>query len=42
MLEEDPFRGALAGAIASPPEREQFVLSLYYDRAGSARDQRDS
>jgi RNA polymerase sigma factor for flagellar operon FliA len=31
LFEEDRFRGALAAAIAGLPEREQMVLSLYYD-----------
>jgi RNA polymerase sigma factor for flagellar operon FliA len=31
QLEEDEFRGALAAAIRGLPEREQLVLSLYYD-----------
>jgi RNA polymerase sigma factor for flagellar operon FliA len=31
LLSEDQFREALAEAIASLPERERLVLSLYYD-----------
>ena len=31
MLEEDQFREALARAVATLPERERLVLSLYYD-----------
>jgi RNA polymerase sigma factor for flagellar operon FliA len=31
LFEEDRFRDALAAAIAGLPEREQLVLSLYYD-----------
>jgi RNA polymerase sigma factor for flagellar operon FliA len=38
MLEEDQFREALAGAIASLPERERLVLSLYYDRELNLRE----
>jgi RNA polymerase sigma factor for flagellar operon FliA len=30
-LEDNGLRGALAEAIASLPEREQLVMSLYYD-----------
>jgi RNA polymerase sigma factor for flagellar operon FliA len=38
MLEEDQFREALADAIASLPERERLVLSLYYDRELNLRE----
>jgi RNA polymerase sigma factor for flagellar operon FliA len=38
MLEEDQFREALAEAIASLPERERLVLSLYYDRELNLRE----
>lgn len=38
MLEEDQFRQALAEAIASLPERERLVLSLYYDRELNLRE----
>jgi RNA polymerase sigma factor for flagellar operon FliA len=31
VLEEDQFRDALARAVATLPERERLVLSLYYD-----------
>lgn len=31
QIEEDEFRSALAAAIGALPEREQLVLSLYYD-----------
>jgi RNA polymerase sigma factor for flagellar operon FliA len=31
VLEEDQFREALARAVATLPERERLVLSLYYD-----------
>ena len=30
-LQNDMFRGELAAAIATLPEREQLVLALYYD-----------
>ena len=30
-INEEDFRVALAGAISSLPEREQMVVSLYYD-----------
>jgi len=32
MLEEDQFREAVAEAVATLPERERLVLSLYYDQ----------
>ena len=38
MLEEDQFREALAEAIASLPERERLVLSLYYDQELNLRE----
>lgn len=38
MLEEDQFREAMAGAIASLPERERLVLSLYYDQELNLRE----
>lgn len=38
MLEEDQFREALAQAIASLPERERLVLSLYYERELNLRE----
>ena len=38
MLEDDQFREALAGAIASLPERERLVPSLYYDRELDLRE----
>lgn len=37
-LEEDQFGGALAAAIAGLPEREQMVLSLYYDEELNLRE----
>ena len=37
-LENDDFRRALADAIASLPEREQLVLSLYYDEELNLRE----
>jgi RNA polymerase sigma factor for flagellar operon FliA len=38
MLEEDQFREALGQAIASLPERERLVLSLYYDQELNLRE----
>jgi RNA polymerase sigma factor for flagellar operon FliA len=38
MLEEDQFREAVAHAIASLPERERLVLSLYYDQELNLRE----
>ena len=38
MLEEDQFRDAVADAIASLPERERLVLSLYYDQELNLRE----
>ena len=38
MLEGDQFREALAEAIASLPERERLVLSLYYDQELNLRE----
>jgi RNA polymerase sigma factor for flagellar operon FliA len=38
MLEEDQFREAVAQAIASLPERERLVLSLYYDQELNLRE----
>lgn len=38
MLEEEQFREALAQAIASLPERERLVLSLYYDQELNLRE----
>jgi RNA polymerase sigma factor FliA len=38
MLEEDQFREALSGAIATLPERERLMLSLYYDRELNLRE----
>ena len=32
MLQEDEFRGALVEAIAQLPEREQLIMSLYYEQ----------
>jgi len=37
-MEEDGFRGALATAIDSLPEREKLVLSLYYDEEMNLRE----
>ena len=37
-LEEDQFRDALAEAIDTLPEREQLVLSLYYDEELNLRE----
>lgn len=37
-LEADQFREALAGAIGNLPEREQLVLSLYYDDEMNLRE----
>jgi len=37
-LEEDQFRDALAEAIETLPEREQLVLSLYYDEELNLRE----
>ncbi len=38
MLEGDQFREALAHAVASLPERERLVLSLYYDEELNLRE----
>jgi RNA polymerase sigma factor for flagellar operon FliA len=38
VLEEDQFREAVADAIASLPERERLVLSLYYDQELNLRE----
>ena len=38
MLEEDQFREAVAQAIATLPERERLVLSLYYDQELNLRE----
>lgn len=38
MLEGDQFREALARAVASLPERERLVLSLYYDEELNLRE----
>jgi RNA polymerase sigma factor for flagellar operon FliA len=38
VLEDDQFREALAKAIGSLPEREQLVLSLYYDEELNLRE----
>jgi RNA polymerase sigma factor for flagellar operon FliA len=38
MLEEDQFREALGQAIASLPERERLVLSLYYEQELNLRE----
>jgi RNA polymerase sigma factor for flagellar operon FliA len=38
MLEEDQFREALGAAIASLPERERLVLSLYYEQELNLRE----
>jgi RNA polymerase sigma factor for flagellar operon FliA len=38
MLEEDQFREAVGEAIASLPERERLVLSLYYDQELNLRE----
>ena len=38
MLEGDQFREAVADAIASLPERERLVLSLYYDQELNLRE----
>jgi RNA polymerase sigma factor for flagellar operon FliA len=38
MLEGDQFREAVAAAIASLPERERLVLSLYYDQELNLRE----
>ena len=37
-LEDDGFRGALAKAIETLPEREKLVLSLYYDEELNLRE----
>lgn len=37
-LEDDQFRDALAEAIETLPEREQLVLSLYYDEELNLRE----
>lgn len=37
-FEDDAFRAALAGAIADLPEREQLVLSLYYEQELNLRE----
>lgn len=38
MLEENQFREAVAQAMASLPERERLVLSLYYDQELNLRE----
>lgn len=38
LLEGEQFREALAGAVASLPERERLVLSLYYDEELNLRE----
>jgi RNA polymerase sigma factor for flagellar operon FliA len=38
LLEEDQFREAVGQAIASLPERERLVLSLYYDQELNLRE----
>jgi RNA polymerase sigma factor for flagellar operon FliA len=38
LLEEDEFRDAVADAVASLPERERLVLSLYYDQELNLRE----
>ena len=38
MLEGDQFREAVARAIATLPERERLVLSLYYDEELNLRE----
>ena len=38
MFEDSAFRGALAEAIAGLPEREQLVLSLYYEQELNLRE----
>jgi RNA polymerase sigma factor FliA len=38
MFESDAFRGALVGAIGDLPEREQLVLSLYYEQELNLRE----
>jgi RNA polymerase sigma factor for flagellar operon FliA len=38
MLEEDQFRDALGEAIASLPDRERLVLSLYYEQDLNLRE----
>jgi RNA polymerase sigma factor for flagellar operon FliA len=38
LLEENQFREALAQAIASLPERERLVLSLYYEQELNLRE----
>ncbi len=38
MLQEDQFREAVGQAIASLPERERLVLSLYYDQELNLRE----
>jgi RNA polymerase sigma factor FliA len=38
ILEEDQFREAVGQAIASLPERERLVLSLYYDQELNLRE----
>jgi len=38
VLEDDQFRDALAEAIEALPEREQLVLSLYYDEELNLRE----
>jgi len=38
VLQEDQFREAVAEAIASLPERERLVLSLYYDQELNLRE----
>ncbi len=38
QLERDQFQDALAGALASLPERERLVLALYYDEELNLRE----
>jgi RNA polymerase sigma factor for flagellar operon FliA len=38
LLESEAFRGRLAEAISALPEREQLILSLYYDRELNLRE----
>lgn len=37
-LQEEGFQGALADAVAALPEREQLVMSLYYDEELNLRE----
>jgi RNA polymerase sigma factor for flagellar operon FliA len=38
LLEEDGFKGALTEAIRELPEREQLIMSLYYDEELNLRE----